>query len=313
MPNLDSIIDLSPFGVQSTWLANGTPASPGKTLLAAFAHPDDESFGPGGTLARYSDEGVSVHYACGTRGEVGEAAPELLQGYASLGDLRWHELECASRWLGLAGLHYLGYRDSGMPGSADNDHPDALVRAEPAALVGKLVALIRALRPQVVITFDPHGGYGHPDHVAIHRAATEAFLAAGDASRYPEQAAHGLSAFAPRKLYYTAFPKQALRILVLTLRVMGRDPTRFGRNRDINLAEIAAREQPITTFIDIGRYLERKEQAGACHRSQSGPAGLLAWMPAVLRRKLLGRESFTRVYPPADQRTREKDLFDGIS
>lgn len=296
------------YGVQSTWLKSELVESR-RALLAVFAHPDDESFGPGGALARYSAEGVSVHYACGTRGEAGTVDPALLHGHASLGDLRWSELQCAMESLGLAGLHYLGYRDSGMAGSPDNDHPLALVRAERAELAGRLVALIRALRPQVVITFDPHGGYGHPDHVAIHHAARQAFFAAGDAGQYPEQIAGGLAAFAPLKLYYTAFPKGLLKALVFMMNLLGRDPTKFGRNQDINLAEIVAWDQPVTTRIDIGRYLERKEQAGACHRSQAGPGGMFAWIPLPIRRRLMGTETFTRVHPPADHNIQEDDLF----
>lgn len=305
-------LPLSTFTIHSTWLKDA--ACP-KTLLVAFAHPDDESFGPGGILAKYSAEGVNVHYACATRGEAGEVEPERLQGYASLGDLRWHEVECAARLLGLSGLHYLGYRDSGMSGSPDNFHPNALCQADAAEVTSKLVALIRALRPQVMLTFDPHGGYGHPDHVAIHRAATQAFWAAADATRYPEQITAGLRPYAPQKLYYTAFPTTALKAIVLAMRLMGKDPTRFGRNQDINLAELAARRTLVTTRVDITPYLQIREQARACHQSQGGGSGgILAWIPYPIRRTLLGlnTESFTRVYPPADRRT-EKDLFEGVN
>jgi LmbE family N-acetylglucosaminyl deacetylase len=118
---------------------------------------------------------VDVHYACATRGEVGTVDAELLQGFATTGDLRWSELEAAVKILGLTGVHWLGYRDSGMPGSEDNRHPDALVQADHDVLVGKVVATIRTLRPQVIVTFDPCGGYGHPDHVSIHYAAKKAF------------------------------------------------------------------------------------------------------------------------------------------
>ncbi len=306
---MPSRVDLSSFGIQSTWLKS-TPQEQ-KTLLAVFAHPDDESFGPGGVLAKYSAQGAGVHYACGTRGEAGTLDnPDMLQGFASLGELRWHELECAMGFLGLTGLHYLGYRDSGMPGSLDNDHPESLVQAERATLVGKLVALIRSLRPQVVVTFDPHGGYGHPDHIAIHHAATEAFYAAGDAERYPEQISQGIKAYAPQKLYYTTFPKGLLKTAVFVLRMLGRDPTKFGRNQDINLAEIVLWDYPVTTRVDIGPYLERKEQAAACHRSQAGPAGMFSWLPLPLRRRLLGSETFTLIHPPADGHTQEKDLFE---
>ncbi len=294
-------------GVQSTWLK---PSSSSLVLLAIFAHPDDETFGPGGTLARYAAEGVDVHYACATRGEVGTVAPELMKGFATVGDLRWHELESAVRILGLTGLHWLGYRDSGMPGSEDNRHPDALVQAEHDQLVGKIVAVIRALHPQVVITFDPCGGYGHPDHVSVHYATKKAFAVAGDPAQYPEQVGAGLAPFAPRKLYYTAFPKGWLRVAVIILRVLGRDPSRFGRNQDINLAEIASWDQQVTTRIDISRYLDLKQKASECHRSQAGPGGMFSWMPGPLRRRVMGAETFTRAQPPVNGKAKlEIDLF----
>ncbi len=294
-------------GVQSTWFKE-----PGgdRTLLAVFAHPDDETFGPGGTLARYAAQGVNVHYACGTRGEVGTVDTEIMQGYQTIGELRWAELTAAVKVLGLTGLHWLGYRDSGMPGTEDNRNPDALVQADNAVLVGKIVALIRALRPQVVVTFDPCGGYGHPDHVAIHYATKKACAIAGDPQQYPEQIANGLQPYAPQKLYYTAFPKGFLKVAVRILRLLGRDPAKFGRNQDINLAEIATWEQPVTTRVDIGPYLEVKEMAGECHRSQMGPSGMFGWLPVPIRRLLMGGETFERAQPPVMGKAKlERDLF----
>jgi len=295
-------------GVQSSWQK---PAASERVLLAVFAHPDDETFGPGGTLARYAAEGVDVHYACGTRGEVGMVDPDMLRDYATVGDLRWHELESAVKLLGLTGLHWLGYRDSGMPGSEDNRHPDALVQADHNVLVGRIVATIRALRPQVVITFDPCGGYGHPDHVSIHYATKQAFALAGDASQYSEQIAQGLTPFAPQKLYYAAFPRGMIKIAVRVLRLLGRDPAKFGRNQDINLAEIASwEEQTVTTRIDISRYLDVKQKASECHKSQSGPGGMFGWMPGPIRRRVLGAETFARAVPPVNGRVKlETDLF----
>ncbi|MEW6233066.1 MAG: PIG-L family deacetylase [Chloroflexota bacterium] len=297
-------------GVQSFWFK---AARGPKTLLAVFAHPDDESFGPGGTLARYAAEGVDVHYACATRGEVGAVNAELMQRFATVGDLRWSELAAATKILGLTGLHWLGYRDSGMPGSDDNRHPDALLQADQDVLIGRIVALIRALRPQVVMTFDSRGGYGHPDHISIHYATERAFAIAGDAAQYPEQIAQGLAPFAPQKLYYTAFPKGFLKFAVAVLKLLGRDPARFGRNQDINLAEIAMWEQQITTRIATGRYLDIKQKAGECHKSQTGPSGMFGWMPGPVRRWILGVETFTRAQPPVKGNVRlEADLFEGM-
>jgi LmbE family N-acetylglucosaminyl deacetylase len=129
------------------------------TLLAVLAHPDDETFGMGGTLALYARRGYAVHLVCATHGEVGEVEAEQMEGYASIADLREHELMCAASQLGLSEVHFLKYRDSGMPGSPDNQHPQALFAAPLEQVVGDVVASIRQIRPQVVITFDPIGGY----------------------------------------------------------------------------------------------------------------------------------------------------------
>src|ERR671937_2056394 len=129
-----------------------------KTLLAVFAHPDDETFGPGGTLALYARRGVDVHLLCATRGELGEA-PSDLRGYASTAEMREAELRCASEVLALKSVRFLGYRDSGMPGSPDNRHPQATVMSPLDEVARKIACHMRELTPQVVITFDPIGGY----------------------------------------------------------------------------------------------------------------------------------------------------------
>lgn len=110
-------LDFAPYGIDTLWLDR---APRPRTILIAYPHPDDESFGNGGTIARYTAEGVAVHYACATRGECGTVDAPMLAGYASVGELRTAEQACAARALGLAAVHFLGFRDSGMPGSADN-------------------------------------------------------------------------------------------------------------------------------------------------------------------------------------------------
>ena len=166
------------------------------TLLAVLAHPDDESFGMGGTLALYAARGVDVHLVCATRGEVGEVAPELLKGFESVAKLRESELRCAVGVLGLTGVHFLGYRDSGMPGSLDNTHPNALAAQPLDTVAGKVVRYIRELKPQIVLTFDPIGGYRHPDHIAIQRATVRAFEQAGN----PDFAVESLPVHVPERL-----------------------------------------------------------------------------------------------------------------
>jgi LmbE family N-acetylglucosaminyl deacetylase len=283
-----------------------------KRLLFAFPHPDDESFGPGGTIAKYAREGTDVHYVCATRGEVGTVEAEMLKPYThlapdqQLGALRGQELRNAADILGLTGLHYLGYRDSGMIGSADNQDPRAFINADPDRVTGQLVKIFRSVRPQVVVTFDPFGGYGHPDHIFIHHRATEAFHAAGDAARYPEAGAP----YQPQKLYWSVFPKRLIKFFVLMLRVTRRDATKFGRNGDIDLEEIAAHDYPATMHVNIRPYYPIKQEASACHVSQleGGPARF-----GKLQKWFMMTEHFRLVEPAANgRRLKERDLFEGV-
>jgi LmbE family N-acetylglucosaminyl deacetylase len=276
-----------------------------RTLLAVFAHPDDESFGTGGTLALYASRGVAVHVLCATRGEVGSVPEGMLKGYASVADLREAELRCASLHLGLAGLHFLGYRDSGMSGSPDNHHPQALVRAPLDKVASDVTLWIRRLRPQVVITFDPVGGYHHPDHIAIHHATVRAFADAAD----PKVQADGLPPFQAEKLYFSTFPRRTLRLLLPILRLLGRG-TRFGKNRDIDLAQIAGEDFPVHAHINIRAVAAQKRLASACHASQQMPirgfTRFWMWMSE-------GGETFMRGYPAAPPRLHEHDLFSGVA
>jgi LmbE family N-acetylglucosaminyl deacetylase len=278
----------------------------GRRLLAVLAHPDDESFGPGGTLALYARRGVEVHLACATRGELGGAPEQLLAGHADVAALREHELRCAARHLGLSGVHLLGYRDSGMPGSPDNQHPRALAAAPLDEVAAQVAHLIREIRPQVVITFDPMGGYRHPDHIAIHRATLEAFHASSDPTRFPG----GPPAYRPQKLYYHTFDRRFLRLAVRLMRLFGQDPRRFGRNADIDLADIASQDFPLHARIDFRKVAEVKSRAAACHASQSGPpaSGIMGWFFRLAG----GSETFMRGYPPASPGLREADLFEGV-
>ena len=273
------------------------------------AHPDDESFGPGGTLAKYARQGVKVYYVCGTRGEVGEATPEDLAGHASTGDMRWSELTCAAEALRLAGVIHLGYRDSGMPGSPNNTAPGALAAAPLDEVTARVVKVIRELRPQVVLTFDPIGGYRHPDHIAIHNATIKAFQTAGDATQYPECG----PAFQPQKLYYAVFPRGMLKLAVRILPLFGRDPRRFGQNHDVDIASLAEVDFPVHARIAIpAEAVQAKAAASACHRSQLGGMPRDRGPLGLLMRIMQRQEVFMRAEPPVqDRRLSETDLFEG--
>jgi LmbE family N-acetylglucosaminyl deacetylase len=283
----------------------------GQILLAVLAHPDDESFGMGGTLATYAQRGAQVHLICATRGEAGEVAPEYLEGFKSIAERRVSELRCAAGILGLAGVYFLDYRDSGMTGSEDNKNPRALVNAPLEAVAGQVTTFIRRLRPQVVITFDPIGGYLHPDHIAIQRATTQAFHLAGDPSYVDPE---GLSAYQSQKLYYHVFPKKAMRLVVSLMPLLGRDPRKFGRNGDIDLSALAREgDFPTHARIDFRKVAEKRAAAAACHASQldGGPprGGLIGWAWRLMG----GKEYFMRAFPEAKNGVKERDLFEGVS
>jgi len=279
-----------------------------RTLVFAGAHPDDETFGVGGTLAQYAAAGVKVYYVCATRGEAGSSDPGHMRGYATFGDMRWAELQCAAKTLGLSGIIHLGYRDSGMPGSDDNKRPEALMVAPVEQVAGRIVKAIRELKPEVVITFDPVGGYRHPDHIAMHNATVKAFFAASDQKQYPETG----PAFQPQKLYFSIFPRRMLKVMVRLMPLIGQNPRRFGRNKDIDLAGIAEMNFPIHTAIRLTKQaIETRDKATACHASQMGGRprpGLLRFIGTLFGQ----RDLYMRDHPPVQGRRRETDLFEDV-
>jgi N-acetyl-1-D-myo-inositol-2-amino-2-deoxy-alpha-D-glucopyranoside deacetylase len=279
-------------------------------LLSVLAHPDDESFGMGGTLALYAARGAAVHLICATRGEVGEVGPEYLQGYASIGELREAELRCAAGHLGLAGVYFLDYRDSGMPGSPDNQHPQALTAQPLETVAARVAQYIRKLRPQVVLTFDPIGGYNHPDHVAIHKATVRAFDLAGDPS-FTGDGSESLPPYKPQKLYFHTIPRRFMRMMVRLMPLLGRDPSKWGKNGDIDLTALAVKNFPIQAVIDYRSVSERKNIASACHASQGGMGLSMGRFRWLFRLLVSDRDQFMRAVPPPGGR-REKDLFTGV-
>ena len=274
------------------------------------AHPDDETLSVGGTLAQYAAAGYKVYYVCGTRGEVGEVAPEFMQGYTSIADLRTHELECAAKVLGLTGVIYLGYRDSGMAGTEDNKHPNALAMAPVEEVAGRIVEIIRRLKPEVIITTDPFGGYGHPDHIAIHKATVMAFNASDDPQKFPSAG----PPFQPQKLYFHVFPLRFLKFMVKLWSLLGRDVHHMGRNRDIDFASFVENAFPVHCVIKLKKKsVATQRRAVACHASQTsgGPPqrGLLFRLFNLFSGP---RDCYMRMVPPVKGRIHERDLFKGI-
>ena len=263
-------------------------------ILSVLAHPDDESFGMGGTLALYAQKGCDVYLVCATRGEVGDVEPHFLEGFSSVAELREGELRCAAGHLGLKEVFFLDYRDSGMPGSPDNQHPQAQVAHPVDEVAGKVVRYMRELKPDVVLTFDPIGGYRHPDHIHIHQATVLAFEKAADPSFAPEAGAP----FQPGKLYFHTIPRGFLKFAVRMISLFGGDPTKWGRNKDIDLASLAEVDFPTHVTVDYTPVSGKKTLASACHASQGGMAmrrGVVGWVFRMLGEK----DTFMRAYPLA--------------
>ena len=281
------------------------PGGAARRMLYVLAHPDDESFGPGGSIIRYGAEGVDVHLICATRGEAGTVDDHYLHGYDSIAALRTQELLCAAKPLGLTALHWLNYRDSGMPNTPENEHPQALVQAPTEVVAQRVATLIRQIQPQVIVTFDPIGGYRHPDHIAIHLATVRAFDMAADAT-FDD----GQPPYQPQRLYFSTIDRTFFRVGVGLLRLFRRDPRKFGRNGDIDLVSLAEVDFPTHYKVAVGPYLGRKEQAGQCHASQVGP--LQGRLGGWFFRLLGGSETFMQARPEVTGKLHGRDLWEGV-
>jgi len=287
-----------------------------KVLLAILAHPDDESFGSGGTLAKYALEGVEVHYLCGTRGEMGSADAEHIKGYESAGDMRWAELTCAAQELGLAAIHHLGYRDSGMVGSESNKHPQALTAQPVEEVAARIAHFVRMIKPQVIITHDTIGGYRHPDHIMLNKATMLFVERMRDPKAFPDP--ESLPDHYPQKVFYGIFDRRFFKIAVRVLKLLGRDPRKFGRNQDIDLAGLVEVDFPVHYQIDVdGKPAEIQERASACHKSQLGGGPPRSGIMGIFFRLMsLGgrRDTYMQAYPQVEEGMKMdgKDLFEGI-
>ena len=251
------------------------------TLLAVHAHPDDETITTGGTLARYSAEGVRTVVVTCTHGDLGSVFDPSLVGQ-DVGTLRDRELEAACSVLGVSHLVRLGYSDSGMPGVPENRRPGGFAMADLGEAADRLVRVLEDERPQVMLAYDETGGYGHPDHVKAHQVAVAAFEAAGAAQ--------------PTKLYFVRFPLTWSREFVCRLREAGIDApgsAAAGADAGPDLHEIGVPDELVTTAIDVRQYLPVKLAAMACHRSQLPPDHFLRRMPPELAQQLWAYEYFS--------------------
>lgn len=294
--------------------AESDPASSRRrlTLMAVFAHPDDESFGTGGTLARYgADPEVRVVLVCATRGEAGEISDPALATPDRLGEVREAELRCACQVLGVETLHLLDYLDSGMAGTPENTRLGALAAADFDEVVGKIAAHIRRERPDVVVTFDENGGYGHPDHVATHHHTTAAFAAAADPGRYPDQLQEGLAAHQASKLYYTAIPRRFFRAVAAKMQELGIEiPERYLQRFEEEPWGLP--DEACTTDISVADFWETKQAAVQCHATQLNPDSIFALLPPEIMGELQGWECFQLAESLVGDDEGGNDLFAGL-
>lgn len=252
-----------------------------KSVMVIVAHPDDETFGMGGTMAMLAAEGHTVTVVCATRGEVGEISDPALATPEMLGQVREQELRDAMAVLGVTDVRFLDYRDSGMAGTPENDDPRSLAQAEPMEVSMDLTALMQEVYPDVVLTWDPSGGYGHPDHIKVHETATEAFNS------------YHMRSGLPVRLYYTAIPVHLFDEMATELRAQGIE---WGNEEIRETARTLAR-LPVTTTVDVTRYVEVKRLAMSRHASQIPPDSPFDKISEELRLKFFGTEHFHRAVP----------------
>jgi N-acetyl-1-D-myo-inositol-2-amino-2-deoxy-alpha-D-glucopyranoside deacetylase len=266
------------------------------TLLAVYAHPDDEAFGTGGTLARYAAAGVDVRLICATRGESGKITDPAIDPDVDVGTLREAELREACHALGIPEPIFLDYHDSGRFERTRHDDPKALLNVDEFDLEAALRPWIAELRPRVMLTFDPHGAYGHIDHIRIQRAATAAFWSAGGVTDAP-----------PRRLYYNAMSTERMRRI--------QEGRSDGPMAHLDPGLYGVSEDSFAAVLDVSAWAEAKERAIRAHRSQVGPRSSFAGRTAGEEgwRAFLGQETFTLggargafPEPPVD------DLFAGL-
>lgn len=263
-------------------------------LLAVFAHPDDESMGMGGTLAKYAAEGMETHLVCASRGEVGWFGPEEQNpGKERLGQLRTTELENAVNELGMKSLSFLNYVD----GQVD--------QADPAEAIAKIVTHIRRVQPQVVVTFPHDGNYGHPDHIAVGQFTNAAIVCAADSSYKDPQ---NLAAYRVQKLYYMVDGENFVNLIAP---FMG-DMT-FPVDDQIR-GEAPWQDWMITTHIEMAEYCHTAWRAIQCHKSQLATLGALAEMHEDAGVAVLAMQgTFFRAFSLVNGgRAKETDLFAGL-
>ena len=278
-------------------------------LLFVHPHPDDESIACGGTIARYVDEGLRVRVVTCTGGEEGENLSGIDLGDEEMPRVRSRELADALALLNVTDHALLGYRDSGMAGAPSNDHPGSFHRAELDAAAGRLAAMIREFRPDVVVSDDERGTYGHPDHIKAHQVAVRAVEMAADASAPVDGAPWQV-----RKRYVVAFPRERLVEMHTRLLALGL-ASPFGDAPAPSSEEVpfGVPVADVTTRLDVTPWIARKRGAMAAHASQVGQDSFFLNIPDELWGEVFGTEWYVRAEGPGPTGSeQEDDLVAGL-
>jgi len=287
-----------------------------RRLLLVHAHPDDESIGTGITMSRYAAAGVHVTLVTCTRGEEGEIVVEDMAHLGTgrpLGEERERELAAACAALGVTDHRFLGgHTDSGMMGTPQNDKPDAFWRADSDDVTGELVAVVREVRPQVVVTYDDNGGYGHPDHIQAHRVTLRAVAAAADPAAYPEAG----DPWTVGKVYATAVARSMLQAGIDAFRDSP-EPGFFAGVESVDDLPFGIDDGLITTEIrGSDDDFARKMSAMRAHRTQISVDGPFFALADNVAQQAFGVEHFVLMQGPRGAGTgtdgREDDLFAGL-
>lgn len=290
---------------------------PGRRLLLVHAHPDDESINNGATMAKYAAEGALVTLVTCTLGEEGEVIPPGLAHLAAdrdntLGAHRMGELAAAMKELGVTDHRFLGgpgqYRDSGMMGAPQNADPASFWQADLDEAAASLVEVIREVRPQVLVTYDPDGGYGHPDHIKAHRVAMRAAeLAAEPAFRRDLGDPYGIA-----KIYWNCVPMSVVEAGFARLRAAGRDKELFPGIASPEDVPGVVPDDEVTAAVDTAAHAPRKAAAMRAHATQIAVDGPFFALSNDLGQPLFPTEYYKLVKGRAGAAGREDDLFAGV-
>jgi LmbE family N-acetylglucosaminyl deacetylase len=261
------------------------------TLVTFHAHPDDEAITTGGVMAKASDEGHRVVLVVATRGEHGEVADGFLEPGEELWQRRVVETRASAEILGAARVEFLGYVDSGMIGTPENELPESFWQADVEEAASRLAALLVEEQADVLTLYDENGNYGHPDHIQVHRVGVRAAALAGT----------------PR-VYLNTLNRDYVQRLFREAVESGAAPA--GDNEATDDFEIGVGEERITTTVDIRPWLARKRAAMVAHASQISETSFFLAMPPDAFERLWGQEWFIRCDGPPD--LVETDLFDGV-